>query len=159
MIGLRGAVLMAGTARRTGVTRLNADGSLDMDFDIGTGFVSDIGTASVNAITVQPDGQVLVSGNFISVNGFDRAGIVRLNGGVNYLKLTPPVRSPVGSWRLGLTARPSRRYLLEASIDLVNWLPVSTQTATGFTFEFEDVDAAKFSRRFYRGRLLNLEVP
>ncbi|HVM50725.1 MAG TPA: delta-60 repeat domain-containing protein [Candidatus Acidoferrum sp.] len=62
---------------RTNIARLNADGTLDLTFDPGQG----IGTISpkVLALCLQPDGKVLVGGNFSSVNGTNRIGIARLN--------------------------------------------------------------------------------
>ena len=41
------------------LTRLNADGTIDGSFNAGTGAAS-----NVNAIEIQPDGKILVGGNF-----------------------------------------------------------------------------------------------
>lgn len=54
--------------------RLNADGTIDAEFDAGSNFDGDIST-----IVAQPDGKILIGGNFSGVNGFNRAGLVRLN--------------------------------------------------------------------------------
>ncbi len=43
--------------------------------------------------------------------------------------------------------------VIEASSDLLNWLPLLTNTATGLMMEFQDADAANFPRRFYRALL------
>lgn len=64
-----------GVARRR-IARLNSDGSVDTGFNVGTGFA---GAGAVEAITLQPDGKILVSGNFPSYNGIARNHIVRLN--------------------------------------------------------------------------------
>ncbi len=64
-----------GTAR-SGVARLNADGSLDTSFDPGTG-VS--GTSGVNEVLVQPDGRILLAGFFNSYDGTLQPGLVRVN--------------------------------------------------------------------------------
>ena len=56
------------------ISRLNADGSLDTLFEIGTGFNS-----YVDAITLQPDGKILIGGAFTSYNGQTQNRIVRLN--------------------------------------------------------------------------------
>jgi uncharacterized delta-60 repeat protein len=56
------------------LVRLNADGSLDTDFDIGDGFNND-----VNTIVLQPDGRILVGGRFTSFDGNSANGLVRLN--------------------------------------------------------------------------------
>ena len=56
------------------ITRLNADGTRDTGFNSGAGFNS-----TVNAITLQPDGKILVGGAFTTYNGFTRGRITRLN--------------------------------------------------------------------------------
>jgi uncharacterized delta-60 repeat protein len=55
------------------ITRLNSDGTLDTGFNSGAGFNS-----TVNAITLQPDGKILVGGEFTTYNGFTRGRIARL---------------------------------------------------------------------------------
>jgi uncharacterized delta-60 repeat protein len=59
---------------RNGIARLNANGSLDGSFDPGTG----VG-GFVYSIALQPDGKVLIGGDFTSVNGTNRTNIARLN--------------------------------------------------------------------------------
>lgn len=74
-----------------GVARLNADGTLDTSFNVGTG-----ADYTVNAVAVQADGKVLAGGGF---NNFDGANIaahlVRLNtdGSLDtgYIPSTPGV--------------------------------------------------------------------
>jgi uncharacterized delta-60 repeat protein len=56
------------------IARLNADGSLDTAFNPGTGFNS-----IVRSISIQPDGKIIVGGDFNSFNGTPRGRIVRLN--------------------------------------------------------------------------------
>lgn len=56
-----------------GIARLNADGTLDTEFHVGTGF-----NADVFAMTMQPDGKVLVGGFFSDVDGTPRNRIARL---------------------------------------------------------------------------------
>jgi uncharacterized delta-60 repeat protein len=56
------------------IIRLNTNGSVDNSFVIGTGFNS-----TVNTIALQPDGKILVGGNFTSYSGVSKNGIVRLN--------------------------------------------------------------------------------
>jgi uncharacterized delta-60 repeat protein len=64
-----------GTARRN-IARVNADGSLDETFDPGVG--PNLGS-SVYAIAVQPDGKIVIGGNFATYRGISRNGIARLN--------------------------------------------------------------------------------
>lgn len=56
------------------LTRLNPDGSNDTSFNIGTGFDDD-----VEDIALQPDGKILVVGQFDDFNGTGSSKIVRLN--------------------------------------------------------------------------------
>lgn len=75
-----GQVLIGGdfttynTTSRNRLARLNSDGSLDSSFNPGTG-----ADATVNVILLQPDGKILVGGNFGTVNGVSRASVARLN--------------------------------------------------------------------------------
>jgi uncharacterized delta-60 repeat protein len=62
-----------GTGRNR-IARLNADGSLDVSFNPGTG-----GNAEVFTTALQPDGKILIGGNFTSYNGTGRNYIARLN--------------------------------------------------------------------------------
>ncbi len=59
---------------RFGIVRLNSNGSLDSSFETGTGFNN-----QVTNITMQPDGRIVVVGNFTVLNGTPRNRIVRLH--------------------------------------------------------------------------------
>jgi uncharacterized delta-60 repeat protein len=63
-----------GTSRNS-IARLNADGSLDATFNPGTGANNEI-----KALALQPDGKVLIGGQFTSYNSISRNRIARLNG-------------------------------------------------------------------------------
>jgi uncharacterized delta-60 repeat protein len=63
-------------AGRYGITRLNADGSLDTAFQPSPGAELYV---SVNALVVQPDGRIVVGGGFTWMNGQPRNGLARLN--------------------------------------------------------------------------------
>jgi uncharacterized delta-60 repeat protein len=69
-----------GTARRK-IVRLNSDGTVDTNFytNLGSGFVDN--TASdINRTVIQPDGKILIAGEFTSFNGTaTRLRLVRLN--------------------------------------------------------------------------------
>lgn len=56
------------------LARLNTDGSFDNTFNIGSG-----GFGSVKDVVIQPDGKILVCGNFPFFNTSSSRGIVRLN--------------------------------------------------------------------------------
>ena len=74
-----GKVVMVGEftevagARRNGVARLNADGSIDTGFDPGAG-----PDAKVLSVAVQRDGRVLIGGEFQRVSGEVRNYLARL---------------------------------------------------------------------------------
>ncbi len=44
---------------------------------------------------------------------------------------------------------------IEASTNLVDWLPIRTNIVSGGYFDFIDTSASQFSRRFYRARQVN----
>lgn len=58
--------------------RLNADGSMDPSFDVGTGV--DPASASILSIVLQPDGKIVFGGDFSQYNGTPRSSLVRLMG-------------------------------------------------------------------------------
>ncbi len=57
------------------VARVNADGSLDLTFNPGTG-----PDGGVNAVAVDASGRVIIGGAFDHVAGLVRGGVARLNG-------------------------------------------------------------------------------
>lgn len=56
------------------IARLNTDGSVDNSFNLGTG-----PSLRVNSFATEPDGQIIIGGEFLSVNGTARNRIARLN--------------------------------------------------------------------------------
>jgi uncharacterized delta-60 repeat protein len=56
------------------IARLNPDGTLDNSFNVGSGFNN-----IVRTICIQPDGKIIIGGNFTSYNDTTRTGIIRLN--------------------------------------------------------------------------------
>jgi len=65
----------AGTTRGR-LVRLNANGTVDAAYSTGVGTGAD---AAVRAITIQPDGNALVAGDFVKFNGQTVRRLVRLN--------------------------------------------------------------------------------
>jgi uncharacterized delta-60 repeat protein len=63
---------------RKNVARLNPDGSVDTDFNPGTG-VSGTPLSSVRCMSVQGNGKLIIGGSFTSVNGAPRNHFARLN--------------------------------------------------------------------------------
>jgi len=60
--------------------------------------------------------------------------------------LTPDVQAS-GQFALAVTGVPGYQYVVQASTNLVDWIPVQTNTAP---FTFVDTDAGNFRQRFYR---------
>jgi len=56
------------------IVRINGDASVDNTFNIGTGFDN-----PVTEVVLQPDGKILIGGNFSSYNGTPVNKIIRLN--------------------------------------------------------------------------------
>lgn len=56
------------------IIRLNTDGTIDSGFNVGTG-----ANNTVSAIAVQPDGKIIIGGNFTNYNGVAKNRIARLN--------------------------------------------------------------------------------
>ncbi len=61
-----------GTTARNRIGRLNADGSLDTSFN-------PTADSDVNAVAIQPDGNIVVGGSFTTLGGVRRSKIGRLN--------------------------------------------------------------------------------
>jgi uncharacterized delta-60 repeat protein len=71
-----GAFAQLGGACRSGIGRLEADGRLD------AGFAPQVAGAHFTAVyclDIQPDGKLLIGGNFDSIGGVSRRGVARLN--------------------------------------------------------------------------------
>jgi uncharacterized delta-60 repeat protein len=95
---------------RTGVARLNSDGSLDASFapDVSGG----------NSFTVQPDGKMLLFGGNITVNGSSRTGLARLNSdGTLDTPFNPVIGSPTIN---GAVVYPDGRITIAGSFASVN---------------------------------------
>ncbi len=79
-IQLDGKILVGGDfssyngSSRKRLLRLNTDGTLDVTFNIGTGF-----NAGVASIAIQADGKIIVGGEFTTFTGLARNYIARLN--------------------------------------------------------------------------------
>ncbi len=62
-----------------GIVRLNYNGTVDTTFATGTGFTTLGLSAEIEAITLQGDGKIIVTGDFDKYNGTAVSGIARLN--------------------------------------------------------------------------------
>lgn len=106
---------------QSSLVRLNADGSTDSTFNIGTG-----ASAGIRAIVVQPDGKIILGGDFNSFNGTARETLVRLNadGSVDTTWVGPdfPGGNPWG-WVKSLALQPDGKLLVGGVFYLGNGSP------------------------------------
>ena len=96
------------------VARLHSDGSLDRTFEIGSG-----ANSAVNSIVVDPEGRVLIAGNFTSMNGVIRNRIARFNADGSIDSDFDPKGGPNGTVR-SLALLPDGRMMLGGSFDIVS---------------------------------------
>lgn len=80
MILVGGGFAYMELAKYNGLVRLNSDGTIDTTFNSGTGtYNPNTGLVdSIFAITLQPDGEILIGGDFTTYNQTRRLGIARL---------------------------------------------------------------------------------
>lgn len=76
---------------RSGVARLNADGTLDSGFTVLIG-----GSPNILSVVAQPDGKVLIGGSFTGIGGFNRSNLARVDAAGNVDASFDPTSSPVG---------------------------------------------------------------
>ena len=97
---------------------------------------------------LQPDGRVIVAGDFQSFDGVPRSGIARLHADPE-LRFTGLFPRPAGTLELTWITLPGRQYILQAPSDLQAWNSIQTNIATTFTQVFADRSPAR-GQRFYR---------
>ena len=66
--------------------RLNTDGAVDQSFNIGSG-----ASNLVSALTVQPNGKIILGGAFTAVDGINRNRMARLNKSGSLEQIINPV--------------------------------------------------------------------
>ncbi len=104
---------------RNSVARLNADGSLDTSFDVGSGPVGEVA-----ALTVLPDGRVVIGGSFATVAGVTRRALARLNvnGTLDPTFADPGITNEQGqTFRMvtGLSVLPGGRIVIGGAFTIV----------------------------------------
>ena len=132
---------------RTGIARLNSDGSLDRTFDPGSG-LGPLPDLSVNSLVLQPDGKILLGGFFRTFDGVSRENVIRVFG-------DPPLRfdsaalSRGGGFHAVITSLVDAPIQIETSTDLARWSPLTMLTNATSGAVFTDV-TTNVSQRFYR---------
>ncbi len=112
-----GKVYLAGTFQqmngigRSKIARVNADGTLDTSFAVGTGF-----NVEPSRLVTQPDGRVIAIGGFTNYNGTPKAGFARIN---NDGTLDPSF-SVLVSGVNDVVVQPDGKILLGGSFSTVN---------------------------------------
>ncbi len=102
-------------------------------------------TATGTSTLISIVGTATTGGAYI---GLDRASVVA----VPRPSLSILTAGGVGGAVLRLTGGDGFRYAVDASTDLVGWLPVGTNTVSGGFADYTDSGAAGQPFRFYRGR-------
>ena len=88
-----GAFSFYNGVQRNGIARLSADGALDPTFTPGLG-----ANGTVWAMAVQPDGKIIIGGEFTTVNGIVRPHVARLNAdGSLDTTFDPSMNAPNGT--------------------------------------------------------------
>ena len=114
-----GALAIEDPLFRGGILRLNADGSPDAGFAVGTGF-----DGPVEVIVLQPDGKILVGGAFLNFNGTPRKGIARLNA-TGTLDASFNVGTGTGGTVFEIAPQADGRILLGGNFTTYNALPAN----------------------------------
>ena len=88
---------------RNRIARVNFDGTLDQTFNPGNG-----ADGLVTSLALQPDGNIVMGGDFLSVNGVNRYHVARLNtlGGVD-TTFNPGLGADDTVWSLALSTNGS----------------------------------------------------
>jgi uncharacterized delta-60 repeat protein len=145
---------------RSGIARLNSDGSLNTTFQNG---MAGADVPAVLSLVLQPDGKVLIGGGFTAINGVTRYRIARLNvnGSVDPLFHNGGLPRPVLSdariqsnhFAFQLSGQSNQIFVVESSTNLKNWLPLATNKFGNNPLPFSDPAPANLRLRFYRARL------
>jgi uncharacterized delta-60 repeat protein len=158
---------------RNRIVRLNPDDSVDSSFDPGSG-----PDGTVRAIALQPDGRILICGDFTHYNGIPAASVARLfpDGG---LDSTFDVGSGPDGSVLAMAVTRNGSVLITGSFKNVNGVPASnhiarlnadpptvpsfarcpanTQAVAGRTFRFS-VNVAGAQPLSYQWKFNNVEI-
>jgi uncharacterized delta-60 repeat protein len=138
--------MIVGGRFSTGICKLNADGTTDTSFDVGSGFSGGYANHRVSKVLVQGDGKVLVGSWYKSFNGDDVDYVCRLNsdgsldntfatdgsgflsgGGVNTIALMANGKVLVGGWFTVYNDNPQKWFaLLNTNGTLDNTFDVAT---------------------------------
>jgi hypothetical protein len=138
-----------------GNLRLHPDGSEDTTYFTGSG----LRDGEAAAMALLPDGDIILGGTFLSMNGFPYPYLVRLHGGAGQtgtncrLALRPNLAQ--GHILLDLFGQAGASYSIETSINLVHWTPLETVTCTTGQIQIILTLNPDDGHRFYRVRSID----
>ncbi len=132
------------------VNAADADGSVSqVQFFLNGGLFGSAGTAPFSLTWSNP-----AIGNYnLSAVATDNLGLSKTSSPVNvFVALRPGigVAAVSNKYLLTVTGEVSRVYRVLASTNLVNWVPISTNTTSNGVFSIIDTNASPLSRRFWR---------
>ena len=107
---------------------IETDGTLDFPFDAGTVTNGWVGTAAL-----QPDGKLLIGGDFSSVHGVPRLGIARLNAD-GTIDLGFDAGSAAGSHARKIVVQPDGKILIAGGITVSPFLRLNSDGSPDETF-------------------------
>lgn len=114
-----GAFTAYNAVLRNRIARVNPNGTLDQTFDPGNG-----ADGLVTALALQPDGNILMGGDFLSVNGINRYHVARLTpGGAVDTSFNPGLGADSTVWSLALSTNGS--VIIGGQFDSFNNYPCS----------------------------------
>jgi len=149
-----GKLLIADGAQ---LQRLRSDGSLDPSFQSSQFSRPVYTTHTIYASLFLASGTVLISGDFLDLNGYNRGGIARLYGEAAFpphiLSITPLL---AGVIRLDVTNPASLPMVLQTTTNLgsASWQTVATNSVTTNQCQFLQTNTPPSTTRFYRTMLL-----
>ena len=112
-----------GNSSRSGVARINADGSVDTMFNPGTGASTTNGLPhTVDTLVLQRDGRVILGGRFQKFNNVTRSYLARLNSDGSLDGAYTPV---VDDIVVALALQPDGKLLIGGEFFTVNGTPRS----------------------------------
>jgi uncharacterized delta-60 repeat protein len=108
------------TANR--IIRLNADGSIDNTFNVGTGYTVPGSPTQgfIRSIVIQPDGKILVGGFFLDFNGLAVKCITRLNADGSIDPLFNPGGSGISNYVYCIALQPDGKIVLGGNMAQYN---------------------------------------
>ncbi|MGQ9896709.1 MAG: hypothetical protein ACUVR8_03980 [Acidobacteriota bacterium] len=121
-IVIGGAFRFVGGVERNGVARLTASGALDTTFG-GFGGVGGSFLPTVYAVSLQPNGRVLIGGEFMTVNGLSRNFVARLNPVDGSLDTSFEIGSGASSTVFAVALQTDGKVLLGGAFTTFNNVP------------------------------------